>query len=156
MKIKSNLIETHTISVQENKIKYLLMKRSSHEKYPDIWQMVTGKIHEDEEAFTAALRELKEETNLEVEKLFIVPKVNSFYNSDDDSVCLIPVFVALVKYDQVTLSSEHQAYKWVNKKNAKKMLAWPGQSDSVEIIHDFFSKKKENLNFIEIPMNKKK
>ena len=112
--------------------------------------MVTGKIKDDESAYSAALREIQEETSLRVNKLFIVPQVNSFYNSDDDSVNLIPVFVAVVNSQDVQLSSEHQKYEWVEKDRAQKMLSWPGQAQSVEIIDDYFSKQRENLNFIEI------
>ena len=128
------------------------MKRSSYEKYPDIWQMVTGKVKLGEKAHQAAIREIKEESGLNVEQLFIVPKVNTFYNSDDDTTNLIPVFVAVVKSKVVNLSSEHTKYEWMDKKKAKKLLAWPGQSESVEIIDDFFTKSKENLNFIEVDL----
>lgn len=117
--------------------------------------MVTGKVKTIEKAYDAVVREIKEETGLAIERLFIVPKVNLFYNSDDDSVNLIPVFVAVVKSKIVKLSSEHQKYEWVEKNKAKKLLAWPGQAESVEIINDFFLKQKENLNFIEIDLSGK-
>ncbi len=154
MEIKSNLIEGHIVRFHNNKIEYLLLKRSADQKYPNLWQMVTGKIKTGEKAYEAVVREIKEETCLEIDKLFIVPNVNSFYNSDDNSNNLIPVFVTVVKEDAaITISDEHQSYQWVNKKMAKKLLAWPGQSKSVDIIHNFFSNKKENLNFIEINLS---
>jgi dihydroneopterin triphosphate diphosphatase len=154
LEIKSNLIEVHIIRFVNDKIEYLLLKRSSHQKYPNIWQMVTGKIKEGEKAYQTAVREIREEANLQIDKLFIVPNVNSFYNSDDNSTNLIPVFVTVVNKDAVvTISEEHQSYQWVNKKKAKKLLAWPGQSKSVDFISDFFSSKKENLSFIEINLH---
>lgn len=112
--------------------------------------MVTGKVENGESAYSTALREVKEETGLNVNNLFVVPQVNSFYNSEDDSVNLIPVFVALVDSKDVQLSSEHQEFEWVEKDKAQKLLAWPGQAQSVEIIDDYLSKHRENLNFIEI------
>lgn len=151
MEIKSNLIEAHIVRLIDGKIEFLLLKRSEHEKYPNIWQMVTGKVRKAEEGFKAAIREIKEETNINVSNLFVVPNVNPFYNSDDDSVNLIPVFVTEVNLDTVVkISDEHQDYQWANKKEAKELLAWPGQSESVKIIHSFFSRKQKNLNFIEI------
>ena len=155
MEIKSNLIEAHIIRFKQDKIEYLLLKRSPDQKYPNIWQMVTGKIKEGETAYETAIREIKEETNLDIEKLYIVPNVNSFYNSDDDSNNLVPVFVSVVSENlEVTISDEHQKFEWVGKKKAKRLLAWPGQLKSVDIIDSFFKRKKENLNFIEIRLNK--
>ncbi len=151
MEIKSSLVEVHMVKVVENKIRYLIMKRSSQQKYPNIWQMVTGKVRKDEKAYEAAIREVKEETSINVEKLWIVPHLNSFYNSDDDSVNLIPVFLCLVNpLAEVNISEEHQEFSWVSKSRATKMFAWPGQSKSLEIIHDYLKEKNKNLNFIEI------
>ena len=153
MEFKSNLIEAHIVRKNEDRIEYLILKRSSNEKYPDIWQMVTGKVRENEKAYEAVIREISEETNLQVSKLWVVPHVNSFYNSKDNSVNLIPVFVALVSSDQnVELSKEHQKYLWSKKSEAKKLFAWPGQVKSLNIIHDYFKQKNTSHNFIEIKL----
>ena len=151
MEINVKLIETHIIRKVEGKIEFLLLKRSENELYPNIWQMVTGKIRENEKAYETAIREIKEETSLEINNLFVVPNVNPFYNSEENSMNLVPVFMTVV--DQVTeiiISKEHIKYKWVNKKEAKSKLAWPGQSYSVDIIYNYISGKSQNLNFIEV------
>jgi dATP pyrophosphohydrolase len=154
LNISTNLIEAHIVRIVDNKIEYLLLQRSKDKLYPNIWQMVTGKPNINEKAYQTAIREIKEETNLTASKLFIVPHVNSFYNSFDDSINFVPVFLALVNRDEnVIISAEHQDYHWVKKKVAKNLLAWPGQSTSVNIIHDYLTKKKDNLNFIEIDLN---
>ena len=154
MNILTNLIEAHIVRIVDNIIEYLLLKRSKDKLYPNIWQMVTGKPNKNEKAYQTAIREIKEETNLALSKLFIVPHVNSFYNSFDDSINFVPVFLSLVNCDEnVIISAEHQDYKWVKREMAKKLLAWPGQSAAVNIIHDYLTKKKENLNFIEIDLD---
>ena len=151
MEIKSKLVEAHIIRIIKGKIEFLLMQRSEREKYPLIWQMVTGKIKENENAHETVIREIKEETNLTVDKMFVVPNVNPFYDSFDNTMNLVPVFVVEVMSDsEVRISDEHQNYEWLNKKEAKRRLAWPGQSESVELIHSYYTRKKENLNFIEI------
>ena len=151
MEINSTLIEAHIARERNGKIEFLLLKRANDQKYPNIWQMVTGKINENEKAYSTAIREIKEETNITVKNICIVPNVNSFYNSDDDSINLIPVFLTKINAEiEVQISNEHQDYKWVNIKEAKKLLAWPGQIKSVKYIHDYLSNKKESLNFIEI------
>ncbi len=154
MDIQVKLIEAHIVRQIGTKIEFLLLKRSENQLYPNIWQMVTGKIREKEKAYETVMREIKEETNLSIKNLFVVPHVNPFYNSTENSMNLVPVFVAIVPSDsKVVISDEHQKYKWVVKKEAKNKLAWPGQYYSVNLIHRYLSKKSENLNFIEVKIS---
>ena len=61
--------------------KYLLLKRSSNQIYPNIWQCVTGKIKLNESEHKAAIRELKEETGLSPINFWTLDHVNYFYES---------------------------------------------------------------------------
>ena len=154
MKIKTNLIEAHTMKKTEEGNKYLIMKRASNQKYPNIWQMVTGKINENEKAYKAALREIEEETNLAANKLYIVPNINYFYDNNDDSITIIPVFVAIIDDDKnLKISSEHSEYKWSDATESKQLFAWQGQKKSIDIIEDYFTGKNTNLFFEEINLN---
>ncbi len=151
MKIKTNLIEAHILKQTEAGNKYLIMKRAADQKYPNIWQMTTGKIDKDEKAYEAAIREIKEETNLDINELYVVPNINYFYDNKDDSITIIPVFVAIVKAtNNIKLSSEHSEYKWSNAKEAKELFAWQGQKKSLDIIEDYFTGKNMNLYFTKI------
>lgn len=147
----SNLIEAHIFRIRNGELEFLLLKRSPGEYYPNLWQMVTGKIKENETAYSAALREIKEETNLIPEKFWVAPTVNSFYSPDKDYICLIPVFAAKVSFDaEIKISNEHTEFKWLNPEEAKKLLAWEGQRKSVDVIVDYFLNRNSFLNFIEI------
>ncbi len=151
MNIISNLVEVHIFRETENAIEFLLLKRAEDQIYPAVWQMVSGKIKENEKAFETSLRELKEETNLTPLKMWIAPKVNSFYSSQTDSICLIPVFAVQVKKDsKVIISNEHSEYKWVTSDEAKRLLAWDGQRKAVDLIEEYFLNEKSFLKFIEI------
>lgn len=151
MKIISNLIEAHIFREKNRELEFLLLKRASYQYYPNLWQMVSGKIKEGEKAYQTALREIKEETNLIPEKLWIAPNINSFYSPDNEYISLIPVFAAKVNPDsEVVISSEHSEFKWVNKDEAKNLLAWEGQRKSVDVIAEYFISRKSFLNFIEI------
>ncbi len=151
MNIISNLIEAHIFREQDGKLEFLLLKRSPNEYYPNIWQMVSGKIKKNETAYKTALREIKEETGLSPEKFWVAPTINSFYSPDKDYICLLPVFATKVKFDcEVILSKEHTEYRWVSSEVAKQMLAWDGQRKSVDIIVDYFLNRNTFLNFIEI------
>jgi len=151
MNIISNLIETHIFRENKNGIEFLLLKRAEDQIYPAVWQMVSGKIKESEKAFETSLRELKEETNLTPLKMWVAPKVNSFYSMQADSICLIPVFAVQVKKDsKVIISNEHSEYKWANPNEAKRLLAWYGQRKAVDLIEEYFLNEKTFLKFIEI------
>ena len=151
MNIISNLIEAHIFREQNGKIEFLLLKRSPVQYYPNLWQMVSGKIKDNETAYQTALREIKEETNLTPEKFWAAPTVNSFYSPDKDYICLLPVFAVKVEFNsEVTVSKEHTEYRWVNPEEAKQLLAWDGQRKSVDVIVDYFLNRNSFLNFIEI------
>jgi dATP pyrophosphohydrolase len=151
MKIKSNLIEAHIFRRTIDGIEFLLLKRAENEIYPNIWQMVTGSNENGEKAFETALREIKEETSLIPKHFWVVPNVNSFYLANDDSINMVPVFVAEVENDvNVILSKEHSEYLWCNRIKAKELLAWAGQRVSVDIITEYFLNENSLLNLIEI------
>jgi len=154
MKLTSFLIEAHIFRQSQNgDLEFLLLKRAEDEKYPGIWQMVTGSIKKSETAFQTAVREIKEETGLVPKKLWVVPNVNSFYEPVNDYLCMVPVFAALVEYNSnVTVSTEHTEYKWANLDETKKLLAWKGQRVSVDTIHEYFTKERSFLNFVEIKL----
>jgi len=150
MEVVSYLIEAHIFRKVNNEIEFLLLKRAENEKYPGIWQMVTGGVEENEKGYEAAIREIKEETNLTPSKFWVVPHMNSFYSLEKNNVCLVPVFAALVEDGEVKISEEHTDYKWVKREEAQKLLAWPGQRKSVQIIKDYFTNEQSFLKFVEI------
>lgn len=151
MNIIINLIEAHIFRIKNGQLEFLLLKRSPEQYYPNLWQMVSGKIKENETAYQSALREIKEETGLVPEKFWAAPTVNSFYSPDKDYICLLPVFAARVNDErEIKLSKEHTEYKWVNPEEAKQLLAWDGQRKSVDVIVDYVLNRNSFLNFIEI------
>ena len=150
MNIVSTMIEAHIFRESNNRIEFLLLKRSEGQPYPGLWQMVTGKIKPNEKAYQTALREIKEETGLTPVQLWVAPTVNSFYEPKDEYICLLPVFAARVETDQVKLSDEHTEYQWVDKSTAQKLLAWEGQRKAVQIIEDYFLNEKSFFHFVEI------
>ena len=150
MKIISTMIEAHIFRESEKGIEFLLLKRAGYQVYPGLWQMVTGKIKTNEKAYQTAIREIKEETSLTPLQLWVAPTVNSFYEPKGEYVCLLPVFAARVDADKIKISSEHTEYKWVDKSEAQKLLAWDGQRKAVSIIEDYFLNEKSFFHFVEI------
>lgn len=157
MKVFSYMIEAHIFRQlgKPEDIEFLLLKRSEIDIYPGVWQMVTGAIQKNERAYSTAIREIKEETGLTPEKLWIVPFVNSFYSVKRDHICMVPVFAAFINGNEnVIISDEHSEYQWVDKATAQKLLAWPGQRNSVEVIYNYFTHERSFLNFEEINIKK--
>ena len=151
MKIISNLVEVHVFRETITGIEFLLLKRAMDQSYPGIWQMVSGKIKENERAYETAVRELNEETGLKPLKIWSVPKVNSFYSSKLDSINLIPVFAMKVEErTNVIMSYEHSEYKWVSLEETQKLLAWEGQRKAVRLIEEYYLNELNFLNFLEI------
>lgn len=153
MNIISNLVEAHIFRETENGIEFLLLKRAADQIYPGVWQMVSGKINDNEKAFETSVREIKEETGLAPEKMWVAPKVNSFYSAVSDTICLIPVFAAQVAKDSnVIISAEHSECTWVNPREAKELLAWDGQRRAIDLIEEYYLNEKSLLKFIKIDL----
>ena len=153
MEVMSQMIEAHMFRETNDDMEFLLLKRSDKVIYPGLWQMVNGKIKENEKAYETALREIKEETGLVPEKLWVVPKVDSFYSHENDNIMLLPVFAAKFEASsKVVISEEHTEFKWVNPIDAKKMLAWEGQRQAVDLIVNYFKKEMDFLNLVEIKL----
>ena len=151
--VTSNYIEVHICNNGSIENKFLLFRRSLSGKiYPGIWQMVTGKIDEGESTADAVKRELFEETGLRPQKLFVVPKINSFYFPTNDKIVLSPVFLAVVNTTEIKISDEHCEFKWVSFDEASKLIYWPNQVESLIIIKNYFEDKNLYKKLIELPV----
>jgi|WetSurMetagenome_2_1015567.scaffolds.fasta_scaffold190241_2 dihydroneopterin triphosphate diphosphatase len=138
-KLVNGSAEVCVFRFRDNGAEYLLLKRSPAEKnYPNLWQYVSGSLLDDEKAYRAALRELKEETGLAPIRFWVVPHTNVFYVPSHDIVNLSPVFAAQVSSDAApVLSIEHSAYEWLPFASAVARLVWPGQRTGLEIVHQY-------------------
>lgn len=132
---------------------FLVLHRSDGEDiYPGLWQIVSGGIEPGEKAYEAAYREIKEETGLTPIALYNTPLTNTFYFYTDDSVNVSPVFAAEVNAgDEIRLSKEHQAFRWLTGDDAVSLLVWPGQKNAIRIIHDYIVVNNPSREFMKIP-----
>ncbi|MEM1056428.1 MAG: NUDIX pyrophosphatase [Bacteroidota bacterium] len=105
---------------------FLVLRRAEGHAYAGAWRMVGGKIDPGETAWEAALRELREETELTVRRFWSLPSVNTFYEWHRDTVALAPAFAAEVE-GAVTLCDEHDALAWLPAETAATRLGWPEQ-----------------------------
>lgn len=103
--------------------------------YAGQWRMIGGKVHAQEKAYEAGLRELKEETGLTPELFWTLPSVNQFYDAEADLVHQIPAFAAEVSQRQnITLNHEHVDFKWISKNKIAKYILWPEQRRLIRLL----------------------
>jgi dATP pyrophosphohydrolase len=120
------VIDVYPYLLTESGIKFLLLQRNASKVYAGQWRMIGGKIMENEKAWEAALRELKEETQMNPRTFWTVPTVNQFYEPQSDSIYVIPVFAAeLDPNANIVLDSEHDAFGFFSLNELKALQLWP-------------------------------
>ena len=110
----------------------LALERAAGTRSPGSWEIVHGKIDEGEAYEDAALRELREETGLEAERLLSIT-MHHFYLVPKRTVQLAAVFAAVVAPDaKVTLAEEHARFAWLTPSQARRRLSWPMEKRSLD------------------------
>ena len=149
--IVTNYIELHICLKRKDGYRFLLLKRSEKAKiYPGIWQMITGTIESHEHTKDTLVRELKEETGLNPSKIYSIPRMNTFYLAISDKICMSPVFLSIVENEAVKISDEHTEYKWASYEEAREMIHWPNQVESLEIIKKYLDNEEMFGKLVEI------
>ena len=148
--IKMNVIDCHVVYWEADIPQFLTIKRAPTERYPLIWQCVTGGIKNNEKAFEAAIREVKEETGLVPNRLWTIDRVNNYYDPKYDSVFLIPIFGVEVLKKDVLLSSEHIDYYWGDIKSVQNKMLFNQQKIGLESFYNMLTSKTKKLELSEI------
>jgi 8-oxo-dGTP diphosphatase len=93
--------------------KYLiLLRRAGDKTFPLHWDFPGGKLEKDEDPQVGIKREVKEETNLDVEPIKIEGVYEMVVNDTD---CKFTVYSARLVSGDVKLSSEHAEHRWADK-----------------------------------------
>lgn len=94
--------------------KYLILKRSDSKDFaPNAWEVVTGRIEEDESPEDGILREILEETGLRAEIVMPV-ETGFFYRGGKEFPMVFISYWCKYKEGDVRLNWEHSEFKWTS------------------------------------------
>jgi 8-oxo-dGTP pyrophosphatase MutT (NUDIX family) len=124
-------IDVYLISPRTGEWRILTLQRSSTTRCPMAWETVHGRIEPGEEPEQAAVREVREETGLEVQRLYNVC-VQPFYLHRSHTVELAVVFAAFVDPGAaITLGDEHTRSEWLTPERALERFVWPRERQAL-------------------------
>jgi dATP pyrophosphohydrolase len=134
-------VDTYVVRRAGDALELLLLRRAPPGRCPGSWETVHGTIEPGETPVAACLRETREETGLEPERVYNASRVEMFYRHADDEVALIPVFVAFVAPGSAPrLSAEHDDAQWLPPDTAAARVSWPRERRGIEDVVRLFGK----------------
>jgi 8-oxo-dGTP pyrophosphatase MutT (NUDIX family) len=133
--IEAGTVDVFVIRQTPGGLRVLALQRALDTRCPGAWEPVHGHIEAGEEPEDAALRELREETGLGADKLYIV-RVVPFYLRKRRAIELAVVFGAFVSDERVTTANEHQAFEWLTVNDALGRFGFPTERQSLREVVD--------------------
>jgi 8-oxo-dGTP pyrophosphatase MutT (NUDIX family) len=124
-KLEIGVVDVFVLRGAARDLKLLVLRRGDGTRCTGAWEAVHGRIEEGEEPEEAAVREVREETSLEVSRLYNVT-CQPFYLHRLRIVQLAVVFAAFIDSpDALVLGPEHDAAEWLTPEEAIHRLNWP-------------------------------
>ena len=139
MAFRPDLVECWLFRVPEHgRVEYLLIRRAPGRIFGGLWQCVTGGLEPDERVTATALREVHEETGLDPASLlgfYDLDMAYEFYDEGPDAMVVAAAFAARVVPDApITLSHEHDAFRWAGREEALGLAIWPAYAEAMDRI----------------------
>jgi 8-oxo-dGTP pyrophosphatase MutT (NUDIX family) len=124
-------VDVYLISPDPAGWSVLTLQRSQATRCPTAWETVHGRIERGEAPEQAAVREVREETGLEIQRLYNVI-VQPFYLHKLATVELAVVFAAFVdRAAPIALGEEHMRHEWLSPDAALERFVWPRERQAL-------------------------
>jgi 8-oxo-dGTP pyrophosphatase MutT (NUDIX family) len=132
-------VDAYVIRPRADGWRVLVLQRAQDTRCPGAWETVHGRLEPDESPETGAVREIREETGLAVERLYVIT-VQPYYLKATATVQLSVAFAAFVAEPaEVTLGAEHARFEWLDVDAAAARFAWPRERDALREIVSLLS-----------------
>jgi dATP pyrophosphohydrolase len=129
--VRAGVVDVFVLRRRAGEWDALVLERAPAVRCAGAWETVHGRIEPDERPEHAAIREVREETGLAVERLYNVT-VQPFYLHQERAVMLAVVFAAVVPDAPIHLGPEHTRAEWFPIAEAARRFAWPRERANVQ------------------------
>jgi len=107
---------------------FLQLRRVASDFMGGTWQIIRGGVDPGETYLQAALRELREEANIEPTEFYRLGSVESFYIDADDTLWHAVPFCAIVPANEhVAINEEHDEFRWVPLDQIEQQTMWASE-----------------------------
>jgi len=129
--LRVGVVDVYVIRPYRPEWLVLALERSTNTRCPGSWETVHGRIEPDERPEDAAVREVREESGLAVDRLYSIT-CQPFYLHKPGVVQMAVVFAAFVaEPGTVTLGDEHERCEWLTMDEARRRLTWPREREAL-------------------------
>jgi len=137
--IEIGTVDVFVIAPRSAGWRVLALQRGTDTRCPGAWEPVHGHIEPGEEPEDAAIREVREESGLVVDRLYNAC-VQPFYLHKTHTLQLAIVFAAFVdEPGAVVIGPEHQRAEWLSVEDALLRFNFPAERQSLRTIVELLS-----------------
>ena len=121
-------IFSFVVNKETNKFLLLLGSSADPQYQKSFWYVVTGgKEEQDKNLEETVKREIKEETNLDVQEIIYLNWIFKYKSLGND--CTEYVYISFVNEADVVLNEENIDYMWCNVDEFIELIEWPGNKE---------------------------
>jgi dATP pyrophosphohydrolase len=129
--VRAGAVDVFVLRRRADEWEALVLERGGGVRCPGAMETVHGHVEPNELPDDAAIREVREETGLSVDRLYNVT-VQPFYIHQEHTVLLAVVFAAVVSDGPLRLGAEHARAAWHPIAEAARRFSWPRERANIQ------------------------